>query len=631
MLFQVVTFDLKATKIHKTTVTSLLRCLHSQAEIRLQVPVHSTAVYFVSRRGRATKRQLWAMLMCNSNSRAVTDTRNTHVNLSSSEAPLGFFGLSRKANVTFQVAATRCDADAVPLERRRDAIRGEQEKYGSVGHLVRSDSSVPEIPEDGSADTTVQLVQGTAAGVRLGVSCARFKFVYKNGAWLTCWIVCRSWKFRHITMYTKNRCVPGCENRKESRHRFPRVCDAESFELGNFAHISNEHIYKVYRICICHFSTDCFGPGDEEAQCELCSNTAFARLFHLRSPSTYKKFVLYNYFGLAATVAERLACSPPTKAIGAPSPAGSLRIFAYGYSAGRCNWLAGLLEDLPFSSPFHYSAAPYSPQSPPCALQTSMLRAAEISSLTLLDWMMVTWCSATTAQLAGWSIGPLVFPLKATSISSYGHDASFKKVFSPCFGLYAPDLSITTTHFAMKLTDFAEHLSHSLSQFLGTPVASFNVTHYSRQVRFLRHLSRASVVLLKSQTCGASPSAPVHRHTLPVWYHAARNTRAIPSVIAVHALALTFAADPLLSSLLVAHHQVASTRTANPSRYGGIYSGRHTGPEPSSTCWVELREQSARKFSKQPTATDFSRRVDGGRRQSRKLSITSPVGRLNGD
>ncbi|KAJ8885938.1 hypothetical protein PR048_012144 [Dryococelus australis] len=60
-------------------------------------------------------------------------------------------------------------------------------------------------------------------------------------------------------------------------------------------------------------------------------------------------------------VAERLACSPPTKANRVQSPAGSLRIFARGNRAGRCHWSAGFLGDLPFPPPFHYGAAPYSP------------------------------------------------------------------------------------------------------------------------------------------------------------------------------------------------------------------------------------------------------------------------------
>ncbi|KAJ8869062.1 hypothetical protein PR048_030623 [Dryococelus australis] len=74
----------------------------------------------------------------------------------------------------------------------------------------------------------------------------------------------------------------------------------------------------------------------------------------------------------SATVAERLACSPPTRAIRVQSPAGSLCIF------GKWGFMSG---DLPFPPPFHSCTAPYSPQSPPSALKTSMLRAVRISSL----------------------------------------------------------------------------------------------------------------------------------------------------------------------------------------------------------------------------------------------------------
>ncbi|KAJ8893907.1 hypothetical protein PR048_006508 [Dryococelus australis] len=58
-----------------------------------------------------------------------------------------------------------------------------------------------------------------------------------------------------------------------------------------------------------------------------------------------------------ATVAERLASSPPTKA-------GSLQIFACGNRAGRCRWSAALLGDLAFPPLHHSSATPYSPQLP---------------------------------------------------------------------------------------------------------------------------------------------------------------------------------------------------------------------------------------------------------------------------
>ncbi|KAJ8871716.1 hypothetical protein PR048_028048 [Dryococelus australis] len=61
------------------------------------------------------------------------------------------------------------------------------------------------------------------------------------------------------------------------------------------------------------------------------------------------------------------------------------RIFAYGNRARRYRWSAGFLGDLPCPTPFNSGVAPYSPPSPSSALKTSLIRAAQISSLTLSD------------------------------------------------------------------------------------------------------------------------------------------------------------------------------------------------------------------------------------------------------
>ncbi|KAJ8881287.1 hypothetical protein PR048_017766 [Dryococelus australis] len=58
-------------------------------------------------------------------------------------------------------------------------------------------------------------------------------------------------------------------------------------------------------------------------------------------------------------------------------------IFACGNRAGRCRWSAGFLDDLPFPQSFHSGAAPHSHHSLSSPLKTSMLRAVQISSLTL--------------------------------------------------------------------------------------------------------------------------------------------------------------------------------------------------------------------------------------------------------
>ncbi|KAJ8882945.1 hypothetical protein PR048_014784 [Dryococelus australis] len=90
----------------------------------------------------------------------------------------------------------------------------------------------------------------------------------------------------------------------------------------------------------------------------------------------------WTRLSFGATVSERLACSPPTKAIRVQSPAGSLRIFACGNRAGRYDvGRRVFFGALPFPTPFHSGAAPYSPRSPTSALKTSMLRSDQISSL----------------------------------------------------------------------------------------------------------------------------------------------------------------------------------------------------------------------------------------------------------
>ncbi|KAJ8865895.1 hypothetical protein PR048_033418 [Dryococelus australis] len=116
-------------------------------------------------------------------------------------------------------------------------------------------------------------------------------------------------------------------------------------------------------------------------------------LVHLHSTATSSPFHVKSsiHFAGGATVAEQLACSPPTKSIRGQSPAGSLRIFACGNRAGRCHWLAGLLWDLLYPPLFHFGASPYSPPSSSLALKTSMLRVIQISSLThSICWIRTT-------------------------------------------------------------------------------------------------------------------------------------------------------------------------------------------------------------------------------------------------
>ncbi|KAJ8882441.1 hypothetical protein PR048_014249 [Dryococelus australis] len=88
------------------------------------------------------------------------------------------------------------------------------------------------------------------------------------------------------------------------------------------------------------------------------------------------------FIGSGATVAEQLACSPPTKAIRVQSRAVSLRIFVCGRESCRIIPLFGVFSQGSPISPV-LSFRRYSiRQSPLSALKTSMLKAVQIYSLT---------------------------------------------------------------------------------------------------------------------------------------------------------------------------------------------------------------------------------------------------------
>ncbi|KAJ8868624.1 hypothetical protein PR048_030163, partial [Dryococelus australis] len=95
------------------------------------------------------------------------------------------------------------------------------------------------------------------------------------------------------------------------------------------------------------------------------------------APCTARRGYLPGYHAPAINMAEWLASSPPTKATRIQS-----RILACGDRDGRYRWSACFLGDLPFLPPFHSGAAPFSRQSPSSALKTSLLRAAQMHSLT---------------------------------------------------------------------------------------------------------------------------------------------------------------------------------------------------------------------------------------------------------
>ncbi|KAJ8888114.1 hypothetical protein PR048_007601 [Dryococelus australis] len=87
-----------------------------------------------------------------------------------------------------------------------------------------------------------------------------------------------------------------------------------------------------------------------------------------------------------AVVAERLDCSPPTKAKRVKPPAGSHSEFSQvGIMPDDAAGRRGFLGNLTLPPPSHSGAAPFSPHSSPLALRTSLLRAAKISQLITLQ------------------------------------------------------------------------------------------------------------------------------------------------------------------------------------------------------------------------------------------------------
>ncbi|KAJ8882340.1 hypothetical protein PR048_014142 [Dryococelus australis] len=83
----------------------------------------------------------------------------------------------------------------------------------------------------------------------------------------------------------------------------------------------------------------------------------------------------FNSFG--AAVADRLACSPFTKANRVQFPAESLLNFRLWGSCRTMPFVGGFSRGSAVSPPFHSGAAPYSPQPPLSALKTSLLKSRQ--------------------------------------------------------------------------------------------------------------------------------------------------------------------------------------------------------------------------------------------------------------
>ncbi|KAJ8891771.1 hypothetical protein PR048_004324 [Dryococelus australis] len=103
---------------------------------------------------------------------------------------------------------------------------------------------------------------------------------------------------------------------------------------------------------------------------------------------------LWRFAGVA--VAERLACSPSTKAIRVQSPAGSPRIFACGNRAGRCCWRADFSRDLPFPPAFSFRR---------CSIVHAMLwHEPHVRLATAVPWKLPYWPGCQLASFLTWCV-----------------------------------------------------------------------------------------------------------------------------------------------------------------------------------------------------------------------------------
>ncbi|KAJ8886158.1 hypothetical protein PR048_012367 [Dryococelus australis] len=169
------------------------------------------------------------------------------------------------------------------------------------------------------------------------------------------------------------------------------------YTLDDSTPIANLQGYKK-RIPYCQMWNNTGGTANEQTPEEF-----FSPKYGCPSEesSTHDRFcyptsISGDLFGLLGTAgAERLACSPPTKANRVPSRPGQSQIFACGNRVGRCHWSAGFLGDLPFPQPLHSDATPYS------SLKASLLRAAQIFSLFCL--LATCLCEKTFSQSTGQS------------------------------------------------------------------------------------------------------------------------------------------------------------------------------------------------------------------------------------
>ncbi|KAJ8877593.1 hypothetical protein PR048_022048 [Dryococelus australis] len=120
-------------------------------------------------------------------------------------------------------------------------------------------------------------------------------------------------------------------------------------------------------------------PTRASGPVETCTRPKYSSKCHqLRKfrEAAHTTLEIHRLWG--ASVAERLACSPPTNAKRIQSPARSLPDFRMPESRRTMPLVGGPSRDIPFPPSLHSGAAPYSSQSSSSALMTSMSRTCSL-------------------------------------------------------------------------------------------------------------------------------------------------------------------------------------------------------------------------------------------------------------
>ncbi|KAJ8877994.1 hypothetical protein PR048_022457 [Dryococelus australis] len=164
--------------------------------------------------------------------------------------------------------------------------------------------------------------------------------------------------------------------------KLPTIMQTNFRKAPQVATCLQHHVQSTFqRRDIAHLGSQYASGSSLQGTCEPGGLTRFTSTLQIETSPSAPLRRHYSYH--CQENARKTRISPITKANRVQFPDGPLPQFRSGDRAGLCRWSAGFLGDLLFPPPFHSGASPYSLQSSSSAFKSSLLRAAEISSLTL--------------------------------------------------------------------------------------------------------------------------------------------------------------------------------------------------------------------------------------------------------